>query len=73
MGRERCEGKEDGNSRRDGPEKDGGRRKRRGVFLVNLSGAVIPFYTVQSENLEYRGRERRKEGEMIHNTEGEEG
>lgn len=42
-------------------------------FLANLSGAIILFYTVQSENLEYWGRERRKEREMIHNIEGGEG
>lgn len=46
-------------------------RKVEGAFLVNLTGAIISFHTVQCEHLEYWSRTRGKEAEMIHNVGGE--
>lgn len=52
----------------DTAEKGRGWRKR--SFLVNLSGAIIPFCMVQCENLGYWSSERKNQGEMLHNIGG---
>lgn len=62
--------REDGDDRRDGAEKAGDWRKS--MFFFYTSEVAIPFYTVQSENLEYWSSERGGSRDL-YNVEGGEG